>query len=124
MPYTILLVEDDDNVRASTEAILRDAGFRMLVAKDGHEALGLLENNKVHVLFSDIVMPGISGVELAEQVRQRYPAVKIMLITGHYARAAEAVKLGKLMYKPLRRSLMIEELTDLVLRPSGIEDAH
>lgn len=117
MPYTILFVEDDDNVRASTEAILRDAGFRMLVAKDGEEALELLEKNKVHVLFSDIVMPGISGTELAQQVRQQYPAVKIMLMTGHYSRAAAAVNLGKLMYKPLRGSLMIEELTNLVLRP-------
>jgi len=124
MPYTVLFVEDDDSVRASTEAILRDAGFRVLVAKDGEEALKLLEKNEVHVLFSDIVMPGISGTALAEHVRQRYPAVKIMLMTGYYSRAAEAVTLGKLMYKPLRRSLMIEELTNLALRPRRIEDAR
>jgi len=114
MPYTILFVDDDDNVRASTEAILKDAGFRMLVAKDGAEALQLLEENKVHVLFSDIVMPGISGTELARRVRQQYPDVKIMLMTGYYSRAAEAVKLGK---------LMIEELTSLVLRTAPMSGA-
>ena len=123
MPYTILFVDDDDNVRASTEAILRDAGFRMLVAKDGAEALQLLEENEVHVLFSDLVMPGISGTELARRVRQQYPDVKIMLMTGYYSRAAEAVKLGKLMFKPLRGSLMIEELTSLVLRPAPMSGA-
>jgi DNA-binding NtrC family response regulator len=123
MPYTILFVDDDDNVRASTEAILKDAGFRMLVAKDGAEALQLLEENKVHVLFSDIVMPGISGTELARRVRQQYPDVKIMLMTGYYSRAAEAVKLGKLMFKPLRGSLMIEELTSLVLRTAPMSGA-
>lgn len=120
MPYTILCVEDDDGVRASTEAILKQAGFHPLVAKDGEEALHLLAENKVDVLFSDVVMPGISGTELAQQVRQRYPDVKIMLMTGYYSRAAEAVTLGKLMFKPLRESLMIEELTNLLLKPSGI----
>lgn len=124
MPYTILFVEDDDNVRTSTEATLKDAGFHMLVAKDGEEALRLLAEHRVHALFSDIVMPGISGTELAQQVRQQYPDVKIMLMTGYYSRAAEAVKLGKLMFKPLRRSLMIEELTNLLLRkPSGTPQA-
>jgi two-component system, response regulator YesN len=75
----------------------------------------------VHVLFSDIVMPGVSGTDLARQVRQQYPDVKIMLMTGYYSRAAEAVKLGKLMYKPLRGALIIEELTNLLLRPSGTQ---
>jgi len=46
MPYTILFVEDDDKIRAGTKAILRDAVFRMLQAKDGEEAVRLLEKTR------------------------------------------------------------------------------
>ena len=125
MPYTILFVEDDDGVRASTEAILRNAGFRLLVASDAYEALRLLSGDKVDVLFTDIVMPDMDGVELAKRAKLLRPDLKIMFMTGYYSRAADAVmlKVGKLMYKPLREAQMVKELTSLVLRPSGTQPA-
>jgi DNA-binding NtrC family response regulator len=125
MPYTILFVEDDDGVRASTEAILRNAGFRLLVASHAYEALRLLSGHKVDVLFTDIVMPDMDGVELAKRAKLLRPDLKIMFMTGYYSRAADAVRLkvGKLLYKPLREAQMVKELTSLVLRPSGTQPA-
>ncbi len=114
MEYTILFVEDDEGVRESTELILAAAGFRLLVAKDGGEALRLLAENDVDVLFTDIVMPGISGIELARLAKERQPDIKVMFMTAYYPRGEDAEALGKLMFKPVRAGRMVEELTGLI----------
>lgn len=101
-PFTILFVEDDRSVRESTVALLTARGFRLLVASDGHEALRLLANNHVDVLFSDIVMPELNGIDLAKQAKLLQPDLKIMLMTGYYSRAAEGAAVGKLLFKPVR----------------------
>lgn len=82
---TILVVEDEVGVRALAAAILRDFGYRVIEAKNGHEALGLLqEQTDIDLLFTDVVMPGgMSGRELASTARQRWPALKVLLTTGY-----------------------------------------
>jgi CheY-like chemotaxis protein len=114
MGYTILFVEDDADVRESTEAILTHAGFRLLVAKNGYEALSLLAENDVDVLFTDIVMPGMDGVELAKQARQKHPEIRVLFVTAYSPRAADAAKLGRLMLKPVGRRQIIDELSALL----------
>ena len=100
--YTILFVEDDGGVRDATAEILSAHGFRMLVAAGAHDALRLIAENHVDVLFTDIVMPEMNGIELARKARLHQPDLKLIFITGYYSRAAEAMQLGKLLYKPLR----------------------
>jgi len=114
MPCTVLVVEDDDIVRDSTETLLSSAGFDVLVASNGDEALSLLEETEVQVLLTDVVMPGMSGTELAVQVRVRFPAIKIAFMTGSNSGAAEAAPLGPLMIKPIRAGEMIDEVTRLL----------
>jgi CheY-like chemotaxis protein len=114
MRYTILFVEDDENVRESTEAILASAGFRLLVAKDGYEALRLLAENDVDVLFTDIMMPGMDGIDLASRARQRHPKIKVMFATTYSPRMADAAKLGRLMLKPVGPRQIIDGLSALL----------
>jgi len=114
MGYTILFVEDDEDVRESTEAILTHAGFSLLVAKNGYEALRLLAENDVAVLFTDIAMPGMDGVDLARQAKQQHPEIKVMFVTAYSPRVADAAKLGRLMLKPVGRRQMIDELSALL----------
>ena len=114
MACTVLFVEDDQGVRESTEAILASAGFRMLVAEDAEIALRLLAENNVDVLFTDIVMPGMSGIDLVRLAHERYPHVKTMLMTGYYSRAKEAAQLGTLLFKPARAPEMLESLRVLL----------
>lgn len=113
-PIAVLFVEDDSHARASTAEILARHGFAMLVASDAEEALRLLENRKIDLLFTDIVMPGMDGVELARRAKQLQPDVKILFMTGYYSRAAEAARLGRLIFKPVREAQLEQAIRSLI----------
>jgi CheY-like chemotaxis protein len=104
---TVLMVEDDMAVLEATAEVLRDAGWRVLTARDGAAALRILEGDEaIDVLFSDVVMPGgISGPELARQARRLRPAVGVLLATG-YAGDQPAGDLDVLV-KPYERGKLL-----------------
>jgi PAS domain S-box-containing protein len=80
----ILLVEDDDRVRHLTGEMLEELGYRVLAAANSAEALALLDQNSdVDLLFTDIVMPGINGRQLADEALKRRPALKVLFATGY-----------------------------------------
>jgi CheY-like chemotaxis protein len=83
---TVLFVEDDPLVRESVVPILERHGATVLSAENAQAALRLLEGGTdIDILFSDVVMPGeMNGVALAQLVRQRYPAIAIVLATGYF----------------------------------------
>jgi DNA-binding NtrC family response regulator len=112
-PYTVLFVEDDVGVRESTSAILALHGIRLLVAENGYEALDILAREHVDVLFTDIVMPDLDGIELAKRALARQPDLKVLFMTAYYSRAAEAQRLGRLVFKPLRMRELYSELDEL-----------
>jgi PAS domain S-box-containing protein len=82
---TLLLVEDNDQVRAFAEALLTDLDYKVISADSAEQALDLLETKRVDILFSDVVMPGRSGIELAQIVRARLPHLPILLASGYSA---------------------------------------
>ena len=81
----ILIVEDDELVAELAAGMLSELGFETMIAHSAKEALDrLIREDKPKLLFSDIVMPGgISGIELAERVRNRFPELPILLTTGY-----------------------------------------
>ena len=79
----ILLVEDNFQVREFAEELLRDLGCQVLSADGAESALTMLSANDIDFLLTDVVMPGISGVELAREVRALDPALPILLATGY-----------------------------------------
>ena len=81
----LLVVEDDDDVRGYTVELLRELGYRVLEAHDGPSALRLLERQDapVQLLFTDVVMPGMSGRELAERARAVQPDLRILYTSGY-----------------------------------------
>jgi two-component system cell cycle sensor histidine kinase/response regulator CckA len=84
----VLVVDDEEAVRRITARILGEAGFRVLEARDGPEALGLLAKLGPHVVWlvvSDVVMPRMNGDKLAEIVFQKWPAVQVLLLSAHAA---------------------------------------
>jgi PAS domain S-box-containing protein len=85
----VLVVEDDDDVRIYTVESLRELGYRVLEAHDGPSALRLLERQEtpISLLLTDVVMPGMSGRELADSARELQPDLKVLFTTG-YARNA------------------------------------
>jgi PAS domain S-box-containing protein len=80
----VLLVDDDALVRAGAAASLRLAGFDVVEAAGGTEALRILKDTPdVHALVTDYAMPGLSGAELARRVRERQPQLPVLLVTGY-----------------------------------------
>ncbi|MFT5369021.1 MAG: signal transduction histidine kinase/CheY-like chemotaxis protein [Candidatus Latescibacterota bacterium] len=82
---TILLVEDENTVRTLTKEALTRQGYRVFEAYEGKDALDLIATHSPHidVLITDIVMPGTSGPELAQQIKKGYPNLKVIFVSGH-----------------------------------------
>ena len=79
----ILLVEDNDHVREFAESLLEDLGFKVCSAATGEEALAMLDDPGIDLLFSDVVMPGMTGLDLARAARERRPHLPILLASGY-----------------------------------------
>jgi len=81
---TILVAEDDNSLRSYTTEILRELGYVVLEARDGHSALQVLDKNHVDLLFTDVVMPdGMNGRQLADKAIRRRPQLKVLFTTGY-----------------------------------------
>ena len=110
---TVLFVEDDPLVRDVVPPALQAAGFRVLCAADGEQALHALEGGAhVDLLFTDIVMPGsINGIHLAERVRARFPTVRVVLATG-YTEQRVSVAAVRTLAKPYEVAQVVNALLD------------
>ena len=83
--FTILVAEDDQGTRTIVERILRHAGLNVVVARDGAEALGVVETGEVRIdlLLTDLMMPRLTGPALAERVRALFPRLPVLFMTGY-----------------------------------------
>ncbi len=82
---TVLLAEDEDSLRALGTRILTDGGYAVLAARDAREAIEQEERHAgpIHLLVTDVVMPGVSGRMLIEQIRARRPGIRVLYMSGH-----------------------------------------
>ena len=116
----ILLAEDDTAMRTYLKRALEQAGYSVMAVGSGIEALPLIETEIYDLLLSDIVMPEMDGIELAQRCNDISPATKVMFITGFAAvslRATREAPNAKMLSKPFH-------LKDLVLEVERLfEDA-
>ena len=87
----VLLVEDNPQVRDFAEGLLADLGCDVVPAESAEAALARLDDKGIDLVLSDVVMPGMSGVELAQAIRDTHPKVPVLLATGY---SDEIVKRG------------------------------
>jgi CheY-like chemotaxis protein len=82
---TILIVEDDDGVRALTRLIVQGSGYMVLESHDGVEAVRLAEEHggRIDLLMTDVVMPKMNGREVAGRVLELHPEVKVLFLSGY-----------------------------------------
>lgn len=113
IPLTILFVDDERPLRRVIAQALAARGFRVLTTDDGYEALRLLAQEQVDVLFTDIVMPDMDGVELVKQAKLLQPDLRVLMVTGYASRAKAAAVLGKLLFKPMRVDQIEAEIRNL-----------
>ncbi|WP_093225811.1 histidine kinase famiy protein [Sphingomonas sp. NFR15] len=111
---TILLVEDSDDVRELAGEHLTGLGYSVVKASSGEEALRLLDEWKVDLLFTDIVMPGgMSGLELVEKFRALRPEIPILMTTGYNEDLVADIPRGSqldVIGKPYRRSELADRI--------------
>ena len=82
---TILLVEDETNVRSLAQMILKSCGYKILEAKSGDEALQICAQHKgpIDLLLTDVIMPGLNGHELATRLTSKYPDLQVLYMSGY-----------------------------------------
>ena len=116
----ILLVEDDASVRRLLAILLESAGYRVTSAADGAEALEIVSASprRFDLLLSDYVMPGLSGLELSNALRERWPDLHVVLMTGHAevpgAGATELPRGAELLGKPFTREQLQRVITGML----------
>jgi CheY-like chemotaxis protein len=81
---TLLVVDDEDALRTLAYDLLSSKGYNVLLASSGDEALNILAENDVDLMISDVVMPNMDGYKLAAQVSEKFPQVKIQLVSGYH----------------------------------------
>jgi two-component system, NtrC family, response regulator AtoC len=96
----LLIVDDEQTIRRLCMTVGESLGFYCLEAESGDAALALLEEQPVHMILTDMVMPRMSGLEFLEQVKRDFPAIEVAVMTGHGSveTAVQAMKLGAYDY--------------------------
>ncbi len=116
----ILLTEDDNAMANFLTIALEKAGHIVTYATNGNDALNALnENSDFDLLLTDIVMPGIDGIELSKKAQKKHPNIKIMFITGFAAMVTKqqdntATKNAKLLSKPFHLNELVEQIEQLL----------
>jgi CheY-like chemotaxis protein len=110
--FVILVVEDETAVRDFVFELLTTAGFAALAASDAYEAIRVIAERHVDLLFTDIVMPGADGFDLAAQAKLIRPNLKVLYSTGfaEKAKGRFGPRHGKLLEKPIRADVLTSEI--------------
>ena len=107
---TVLIVDDERTLARAVKAFLGEAGYEAEVAGDGERALALIQTLRPDVVFTDVRLPGMSGIDLLRRIREFDPAIPVIIMTayGTIEGAVEAVKLGAFDY--MKKPVDLEEL--------------
>jgi CheY-like chemotaxis protein len=112
-PAEILVVEDNEEVGHFAETLLSELGHLVTLATSGEEALELTRKRDFDVVFSDVVMPGMGGLRLAEQLAEEKPELPVILATGYSQEIAQSGSGGRpVLLKPYRLATLSQALVD------------
>jgi DNA-binding NtrC family response regulator len=116
-PPTVLVVEDDEDVMQLASAGFADHGFDVIAVGDATVAMGYLKTTTIHVLFTDLRMPGkMNGEALAKFAVDHFPATKIILTSGYFHEfdVNRLSQMGVLIQKPYRISRVVDSALRLI----------
>ncbi len=112
-PARVLVVDDDPEVRHVTASFVRRFGYRETEAESGAAAVAILEREAFDLVVADLAMPGMSGVDLANLVRSRWPDLPVLILTGH----ADAIEIPEdlpVLAKPFQSAELARRLSALL----------
>ncbi len=112
---TILVIDDEDIVRTSCSRTLTPGGYEVKLAQNGREGLKIMSENKVDVVLTDLKMPDMDGIEVLRKIKQDWPDVEVIIITGYQTvdTAVKSIKLGAFDYieKPFTPDALINAVS-------------
>ena len=115
---TILIVDDEDGLRLSLSLILQKEKYRVETAANAEEALDRLKLQEYDLLFLDLNLPGMSGIDLLLEVHRQFPHLPVLILTAHAAleSAIQAVRLGARDYliKPVEPTLIVARVAEVL----------
>lgn len=122
----ILLVDDEEMFLSTTQKLMEKRGVKTYTATNGYDALETLGSRRVDVVVLDIKMPGIGGIDVLSKIKQKYPTVEVILLTGHASveTAVEGLKLGAFDYliKPATISEIMAKVEEAFNRKQAKEE--
>ena len=116
--YTILIVDDEGPLRQSLSMILQNENYRVETAESAEAALTYLQSQAYDLMFLDLSLPGMSGIDLLLRVYKHFPQMPVLILTAHAAldSAIQAVRLGArdYMVKPVEPLVILERVAELL----------
>ena len=111
-------MDDEINILKLAEQMLSQSGYHVLCTSRGADALDVLEKEKIDLLISDVIMPEMDGYELVARVKEKYPDVKVLLMSGfsdtrHENMVDEALH-KNLLAKPFKLQSLLKKIRDLL----------
>ncbi len=100
MGARVLVIDDEAIVRVSCERVLKPEGYDVVVTSRGDEAIELLEKENFDIVLTDLKMPDMDGLEVLKTIKQKWPDIQVIIITGYgtISTAVQAIKLGAYEY--------------------------
>ncbi len=125
---TLLLVDDEQAMVELAHDILTAQGYRVLTADDGEQALAILEKETVDLVISDVIMPNLDGYQLAAQVQQCYPHIKLQMVSGfaddrHNHMTDDALH-QNILYKPYASNTLLVRIRNLLDEGDVTDEAN
>ena len=108
--FNLLLVDDEPNILASLKRVFRKAPYKIHCAENGYQALDLIKNNIIDFAIVDLMMPQIDGMALLKQIREQWPSIRVLILTGvgGVQEAVKAIQMGAVDFvqKPFENETM------------------
>jgi DNA-binding NtrC family response regulator len=119
MPERILIVEDEDTLCESLQRVFRREGYEADIADSAETAFRLLERNTYDLIITDVILPGISGIELIAKYKEQNPDQKVIIMTAYASlqTAVEALRVGACDF--IVKPIMHDELKRMVKKALG-----
>jgi CheY-like chemotaxis protein len=121
VPQSILVIDDDENIRLLLRAILEPEGYRVLEASDGDKGVKEYQKNPADLVITDLIMPGKEGIETIRDLRREFPDVKIIAVSGggrigpdSYLKMAKGVGALCTLSKPIDRSGLLDAVKEVM----------
>ena len=116
---TILIVEDDQDLRESLVAVLRDEGYNVISAQDADEAIASVKAHKVNIVFMDICLPGMNGVEVYKAIKKIRPTAKTVMMTGFFVQDLVNTAISAGAYDVLYKPFTMDDILKMIKKITG-----